>query len=138
MNKKRIFIIATVAVLFALFAFSPEQVRMGLFWLDEDLVTRERVHEKVSYNNFGHRFIDFKYVAADYIYNHSEIIERYGEGFAVEAVRPGAFHWYTFFFRRVDAGSATARVAVQGDYWIVDMSKRPFGRWTVQEMRLYQ
>jgi len=138
MNKNRTFIIVSVAVLFVLVVFSPKQVSMGLFWLDEDLVTRERVHEKVSEDNFGHRFIDFKYVAADYIYNHGEIIERYGEEFAVEAVRPGVFRWYTYFFRRVDAGSATAWVAVQGDYWIVDMSKRPFGRWRVQEMRLHQ
>jgi len=50
---------------------------MGLFWLGEDLVTRERVHEKVSNDNFGRRFIDFKYVAVEYIYNHSEIAERY-------------------------------------------------------------
>jgi len=121
-----------------LLVFSSEQVSVGLFWLGEDLVTRDRVHEKVSDDNFGHRFIDFEYVAADYIYNHSEIIERYGEGFVVEAVRPGAFRWYTFLFRRTDAGSATARVDVQGDYWIVYMRKRPFGRWRVQEMRLHQ
>lgn len=98
----------------------------------DNLYSREAVEYFSSRIGFGGGRTDVETVILKYIYDNSELTEKYGENFCVSNMG-GSDEGKTFLFMWLYRGTGVYFVEICDDTWTVKVSKSYFGKWEVTE-----
>lgn len=98
----------------------------------ENPYSREAVEYFSSRSGFGKGRTDVDSVVLKYVYDNTELSEKYGNDFCVDGIS-GTDEGSTFFFSWLYNGTGDYFVEICGDTWTVKVSKSYFGNWEVTE-----
>lgn len=100
---------------------------------DAEPHSREAIASYASGENFGMGKDDFGEIALDYVYHDESMEDRYGDSFVVEESGGSADNTTVFGFTK---GNATYYVTIEGDRWVIELTKEYGRKWTVESCAL--